>query len=44
MALAIALLMAAWWLHIGRGAVVEPIVYLESSLIFVIAAEAYARD
>lgn len=44
MAIAVALLMAAWW-QLARGhANVEPIAYLETSLILVIAAEAYAKD
>ena len=44
MALAITLLLAGWWLYFRRTAIAEPILYLESALIFVIAAEAYARD
>ncbi len=44
MALALGFMLVAAGHYVWSGAPVEPIVYLETSLILVIAAEAYAKD
>lgn len=44
MALAITLMLVAFWQYHRSGTRMDPIVYLESALILVIAAEAYAKD
>lgn len=41
---ALAFLMAGWWIVLGASEHTPALAFMETSLVLIIAAEAYARD